>query len=33
MASSVPGVIQVDTDGGQKPLVENVFACHLPGAP
>src|SRR3954471_10883703 len=30
MAASVEGVTHVDTDGAQKPLVENVFACALP---
>src|SRR5262245_16273246 len=33
MATSVPGVTHDDTDGGQKPSVENVFACHEPGRP
>ena len=27
----MPGVVQVETDGGQKPSVENVFACSPPG--
>src|SRR4029453_18516268 len=31
MARKVDGVTQVDTDDGQKPLVENVFACQSPG--
>src|ERR671939_642213 len=30
MARSVAGVTQVSTEGGQKPFVENVFACQLP---
>src|SRR5215212_829704 len=31
IASSVAGVTQLSTDGAQKPLVENVFACPVPG--
>src|SRR5882724_11602916 len=31
MAASVVGVTQLETDGGQKFLVENVFACQPPG--
>src|ERR1700719_2303742 len=31
IAVSVDGVTQLETDGAQKPLVENVFACMLPG--
>src|ERR1043165_820967 len=31
IACSVAGVMQLDTDGGQKPLVEKLFACHAPG--
>src|SRR4029450_9815296 len=31
MAWSVAGVLQVDTDGAQNPLVENVSACQPPG--
>src|SRR5712672_3460910 len=31
MAVSVEGVTQPDTDGAQKFLVENVFACMSPG--
>src|SRR4051794_40338133 len=30
MAVRVPGVTQVETDGAQKFLVENVCACMLP---
>src|SRR5262249_25872208 len=30
IAVRVDGVTQVDTDGAQKPSVENVFACQLP---
>src|ERR1700732_5283195 len=30
IAWSVLGVLQVDTDDGQKPIVENVFACQSP---
>ena len=32
-AVSVAGVTQLGTDGAQKPLVENVFACMPPGRP
>src|SRR6266850_7700534 len=31
IAFSVVGVTQLGTDGGQKPLVENDFACQPPG--
>src|SRR5262249_60729177 len=31
IALSVAGVTQLGTDGGQKPLVENVSACQSPG--
>src|SRR3984893_11559472 len=31
IAWSVLGVTQLGTEGGQKPLVENVFACQSPG--
>src|ERR1700674_5407161 len=31
IAASVLGVTQLGTDGGQKFLVENVFACQPPG--
>src|SRR3954469_9020938 len=31
IACSVDGVTQLSTDGGQKPFVENVFACDVPG--
>src|SRR4030081_2492218 len=31
MAMSVVGVTQLDTDGAQKFLVENVLACMSPG--
>src|ERR1700730_8353962 len=33
IATSVVGVTQLATDGGQKFLVENVFACMPPGRP
>ena len=33
IAVSVVGVTQLGTDGGQKSLVENVFACMSPGRP
>ena len=33
MAVSVDGVVQLETDGGQKPFVENVSACQSPGRP
>ena len=34
IAVSVVGVAQlVATDGAQKPVVENVFACQPPGRP
>jgi len=28
---SVAGVAQVETEGGQNPLFENVSACQPPG--
>jgi hypothetical protein len=31
MAASVDGVVQLDTEGAQNPVVENVFACAPPG--
>src|SRR6266851_1762800 len=31
MAVNVAGVMQLVTDGAQKPSVPNVFACHAPG--
>src|SRR6185295_6808226 len=31
IAVSVLGVTQLETEGGQKPFVENVLACHPPG--
>ena len=31
IAVSVVGVTQLGTDGAQKPLVANVFACQPPG--
>src|SRR5262249_4243233 len=31
IAASVGGLTQVGTDGGQKFLVENFFACQSPG--
>src|SRR5439155_23062057 len=31
MAVSVLGVMQLATDGAQKPTVPNVSACHPPG--
>ena len=33
IASSVPGVVQLGTDAGQNPVVENVVACAPPGRP
>ena len=33
IAVSVEGVTQLETDGGQNPLVEKVFACMSPGRP
>src|SRR4029077_19296652 len=33
IAVSVAGATQVETDGAQKPVVANVFACQLPGRP